>query len=513
MILTRFQQSTALHIGSLLFIALLIGGFSLRAYGESWDESDNFRYADYAINAYRFFFHPADLQPFETDLNFKGPAYLMFADEAAGLLTRIIPAWTLVDARHFIDFLMFLACGLMLYLLSAQWVSKAAALAATALFLSQPLLWGHAFINAKDVPFMALFSISIVTGFAMVNRYGATWRSWLLLLLASVSLGLATSVRVIAPLAALIVFAYGLWKLRWRVVPLAIPYSLIAVATTYLTWPYLWSSPVLHFIQSTQTMSEYPFATRILYEGRLYQADQLPWSYFPKLLTLQLTEPELVLLALGIISCLWLWPAKKYREPAVLFIAWFIAPAALIIGYGSPLYDNGRQLYFLLPPLFILAGVAFDRIFAILARPALKAAVAAAAVLPGLLIGARLYPYEYVYYNILTDGTGGAFRKFEMDYWGISLKELTADLNTVAAPGSRVLVYGPEQIVAGYARPDIQVAIPREDSRSAYDYVVLLTRENLDERRCKGAVNVAEIGRRGAVFAVLKQIPAGAVCE
>src|SRR5512143_2880956 len=350
----------------LLISALLVGIFTVRNYGESWDEADNFRYADYAIHSYAYFFHPQDLAPFNTDLNTKGPAYFMVADLGARLLTRLLPAWSQTDGRHFIAFLTFLTCGLVIYVLARRWVSTAAALGATVLFLSQPLLWGHAFINPKDIPFMALFAGSMLAGLVMMDRYAAGGRTWPVLVLAAVLLGLTASVRIIGPLAGLIVLGYGYWKAGQRALVLAIPYGLIGALAGYVTWPYLWSNPVSHYIQTVRTMADFPFATYVLYWGQLYKADQLPRSYFPTLLTLQLTEPMLILLAAGLVACGWLWFRKQYREPAVLFLAWFLVPAALIIGFGSPIYDNGRQLYFLLPPLFIVAAIALEKLFGLL---------------------------------------------------------------------------------------------------------------------------------------------------
>src|SRR5512143_3673509 len=170
----------------LLISALLVGIFTVRNYGESWDEADNFRYADYAIHSYAYFFHPQDLVPFNTDLNTKGPAYFMFAQAGASLLTRIIPAWSQTDGRHFIAFLTFLTSDLIIYLLARRWMSAAAATGAAVLFLSQPLLWGHAFINPKDIAFMALFAGSILSGLNAVDRFAAGRRFWPLLVLASI---------------------------------------------------------------------------------------------------------------------------------------------------------------------------------------------------------------------------------------------------------------------------------------------------------------------------------------
>jgi hypothetical protein len=199
--------------------------------------------------------------------------------------------------------------------------------------------------------------------------------------------------------------------------------------------------------------------------------------------------------------------------PLLLLLAWFLLPTLAIIAFGSPLYDNARQLYFLLPPLFIAAGVAFDYLFRLVRKPGLQAAVLLAAALPGILIGARMHPYEYVYYNAGVGGTGGAFRDYEMDYWGTSFDEISRYANDNLPMRARVLVYGPEEIVAARARPDLEVFIPREGFDPGYDYVILLTRSNADQRLCGEAETLFSVERRGAVFSELRSIPPGARCR
>ena len=55
-----------LPIVLLLLAALLVGFLTVKDYGESWDEADIYRYANYALNAYPFFFHAQNLPAFET---------------------------------------------------------------------------------------------------------------------------------------------------------------------------------------------------------------------------------------------------------------------------------------------------------------------------------------------------------------------------------------------------------------------------------------------------------------
>jgi hypothetical protein len=497
----------------LLITAFLVGFFTVKDYGESWDEADIYRYGDYAIHAYQYFLHPNDLPAFNTNLNLYGPAYYLATDLSARLLKFVMPGWSSINAWHFIYFLTFLECALVIYLLSQRWMNGLGAFGAALLFLTQPLLWGHAFINPKDIPFMAFFTTSIYTGLRMVDRYIDQSRLNKEILLAGVLLGFTSSFRVVGPLAGILVLGYAAYKLKSKSIVIALLYLGVAAVTTYLTWPYLWGSWIPRYLESFKTMTQFPFATNILFMGKLYKADQLPKPFFPIILVIQLAEPTLLFMGIGVITSVLLLFHKKTVEPFYLFLGWFLLPTLVIILTGSPLYDNARQLFFLLPPLFILAGLAIDKIFNFLTHPLGRAALLLIAALPGILLGTRLHPYEYIYYNALIGGTGGAYRKFEMDYWGISFKEITEHINSVAPENARVLVFGPEQTVEQYARPDIQVFIPEQQPTGTYDYAAFLTRENLDERRCKGAETVYSISRRGAVLSLLKSIPSGLECK
>ncbi len=197
----------------LLITAFLIGFFTIKDYGESWDEADIYRYGDYAINAYRYILNPQALPAFNTNLNLYGPGYYLATDLLAHLFKIVIPAWSLINAWHFVYFLTFLACALVIYLLARRWMSELAAFGVVLLFLSQPLLWGHAFINPKDLPFMAFFTASIYTGFRMVDHYEVSSRLDLALIPAGILLGFTASFRVIGPLAGILVLGYAILQI------------------------------------------------------------------------------------------------------------------------------------------------------------------------------------------------------------------------------------------------------------------------------------------------------------
>jgi hypothetical protein len=504
-----------LPIAVLLTAALLVGIFSVPHYGISWDEADIYRYSQYALDAYRFLLHPVALPKFDTNLNLYGPGYFILANVVARVFVAAIPAWSPITAWHIVYFLTFLAGALTLYLLSIRWMNDLSALGVTLLFLSQPLLWGHAFINPKDIPYMAFFTATIYSGFKMTDDFAAAGRAQPSLIIAAVLLGLTSSFRVAGPWAGLIVLGYAVHKLGRGAIAPAAAYLGVALMTTYLAWPALWAAPVRRYLESLQTMTKFPFPQAILFASQVYDARELPRSYFPTVLAIQLTEPVLVLIVAGLGITVLPSLRGKMTGPFALFLVWFLIPALVVIAAGTPLYDNARQLFFLLPPLFILAGVALERILSFLARWPGRAALLAIVAMPGILAGIILHPYEYVYYNALVGGTGGAYRHYEMDYWATSFKEITNHLNSTAPRGAEVLVYapGPAFNVERYARPDIHVLEPQAQGAPNYQYVLLLLRGDVDERNCAEGSAIYSVGRAGATFSVLKTLADGTECN
>jgi hypothetical protein len=374
---------------------------------------------------------------------------------------------------------------------------------------------------------------------------------------AAILLGITTSIRVLGPLAGLLVIGYALWKSGKQTVPSLIAYILIALIAMYLTWPYLWPDPIGHLVESVRVMSVYPWRGVVLFNGVEYPSTGLPASYLPVLLALQLTEPVWVLFALGLaITIFGLRPAvshpvragsppgrhlprtagardgrraaaargtpvpatqvqangervegsvKKQVESRVLLtltLIWFLLPLLGFILSHSALYDNFRQILFILPPVFFMAGAAFEKI----KRPVLQMALIGLLALPGIVDSARLHPYEYIYYNRFIGGVQGAFRKYELDYWGTSYREAAGWLNVHAAANSTVWVEGPAHLIGLYLRPDLKLYSTYEIERADhYDYVVALTRYNLDLQSYPEAKIVRVIERDGALLTVIKK--------
>jgi hypothetical protein len=314
---------------------------------------------------------------------------------------------------------------------------------------------------------------------------------------AGLLLGLASSTRILGPLAGLIVVYYGWHSTGKKILPASAAYTVIALMMMYATWPYLWPDPPMQLLESFQVMSQYPWKGEVLFNGQYYPPTKLPLTYIPLLLLLQFTEPVWLLLIIGLFSLRW------NNTALVTTLLWFVLPLLALIATRAPLYDNTRQIFFILPPVFLLAGLGLETVFAWASRPAVRAGIAGLLILPGIVAGIRLHPYEYVYYNILA---GDPTDRFELDYWGTSYREAAKWFNEHAPADAQIVAGDPVQTVELYLREDLSVIPASEFSSGPSDYAVYSTRSTADRRFFMNYETLHEIGRDGLIFAVIKKI-------
>lgn len=609
------KQNSALAI--LLALSLVIALFTLTDYGESWDEMKLYDYAADALEAYRTWPEQGTI-PFTGDrFENYGPFFVMATRIITKTVTRLAPGMEEVDVQHLVYFLTFLLGMWAFYQLATRWMSRSAALGGTILFLTQPLFWGHAFINPKDIPLLAFFLLTVYLGIKMhdsllgegarfafsavssawnglaprtrrlltvvtllwfayiVLLFGGTplihrWIEdavhraasgesslittiaprvvrvapeiyvekffvlvlrvrtasfllftavlfWLyrrtfpnalrllgLILPAGIVLGLAVSIRIFGVWAGVLVAGYLLWKAGRRAWLVLLLYTGIAITAMYLTWPYLWPDPAGHFLETVRIMSQHPWPGEVLFSGATYPANDLPASYVPTLLAIQLTEPVWVLFMAGLAATAFGVARRQSTSLELLafVLIWFFVPLVTFVVLRPTLYDNFRQAFFILPPVFFVAGLAFD----LVRKPLLQGALIALVLVPGLIASGKLHPYEYVYYNQLSGGLRAAVDRFELEYWGTSYREAAAEANRIAPPNARVWVDGPAHLFARFARPDFHIYSPQEAERAdRYDLVVTLVRYNWEKTSFPEAKIVYTVTREGVPFTILRR--------
>ena len=212
-----------------------------------------------------------------------------------------------------------------------------------------------------------------------------------------------------------------------------------ALVVETIVWPLSWHAPILFPLATLFAVSKFPWGGKVLFAGHFYPANALPPWFVPWLHLIQFTEPLVILSLTG-----WALLLIRGRRARLLGIAlmWYALPVAAVILKRPTLYDNARQLLFLIPPLFLVAGYGWEALERYL-PPMVGPLLQGLALLPGLIAIVHLHPYEYVYYNRLVGGVSGAYQRYELDYWATSFHEVAQFLNHQAPIGETVVVWGP----------------------------------------------------------------------
>jgi hypothetical protein len=157
---------------ALALVAAAAGAWLFRDYGLSWDEPLFYKFARTMLRAYSPAEQRAGTFDFERDIDtdhwYYGPAYVLLATPAVRLLQA--SGLTEVDAWRLANLASFVFGWIVLYLLARRWLDRPAALGAALLTASQPVLWGHAFINPKDIPLTSFFLAAVYLGLRLVDQ-------------------------------------------------------------------------------------------------------------------------------------------------------------------------------------------------------------------------------------------------------------------------------------------------------------------------------------------------------
>jgi MFS family permease len=326
----------------------------------------------------------------------------------------------------------------------------------------------------------------------------------------AVILGCLTSIRVIGPLAGLLIVGFYLVRRERRSWWPILIYGLIAVITLWITWPYLWDSPFVRMVEVILHMANNPQILPVLFNYEVYLSTDLPRVYMPIQMAITLTEPvwPFFIAGLGVIVWKMLTRGLDWRS-LIWVLAWFFVPVLYVLGLKPPMYDNFRHFLFILPPVFIIAGFVFQALLQHSLPKWIPAVVFLIAVLPGIYGILTTHPYEYAYYNNMVGGLNGVFRRFETDYWLTCYKDLVPQLKkNPDGPENLYVLRQPAN--AGYYAPGgflIKRYEPDEPQVTSGDYLLLTTRSNMDLIHQPEAPVVLQVEKNGAVLCVIKQIP------
>ncbi|CAO3373150.1 glycosyltransferase family 39 protein [Azospirillum argentinense] len=432
---------------ALLLCLIILAALTFRNYGISTDEEVQHIYGKKLLSFYLSGFTDRSAFHFK-DLYLYGGLF----DLVTALVVPISP-FEEYETRHLLCALVgvlgIAGCWRYARLLAGP---RAGFLAAALLALSG-VYYGAMFNNTKDVPFAAGMVWTLYFATRIIGQMPSPRQSAVLKF--GLALGLTLSIRVGGVLAGFylaVALALYVVLVAWqgglrpafgvvrRAVPPLLPAIPLAYAVMALFWPWAVQKP-LNPLEALRVVSHFPIDIQTLFMGQMVSSAAPPALYLPVYLGVKLPEAVLLgTLAAVVLAALWVvrggWRSVDGAFGAVRWVPLALAaflPIILFMLMRPSVYNGIRHFLFVAPPMAVLAGIAFDRLWSgaeALGRrtgQAYGAAAIAVAVLYAWQLGA-MHPNQYVYYNQFAGGLKGAEGRFELDYWGNSQHEALAEL-------------------------------------------------------------------------------------
>jgi Dolichyl-phosphate-mannose-protein mannosyltransferase len=516
----RSVERTCDDLAILVLAAVaVVAGLTFRDYGLGWDDYTHAEYADLLLRMYGSGFKDTGALSF-ANLYMYGGGF----DMAAALLHKIIPL-ELFETRRLLGAIVGVTGLAVTWRLGRRVGGPVAGLAALLLLALCPIFYGHMFMNPKDAPFAVAMAILMLGLVRLAEEYPQP--SPRTILIVGLGAGLSIGSRILGGLAliyALVgflpLFVDEFRNLGTRealrrfahVLHVLVPGLILGYLIMGLIWPWSIIEPNNPFHALTYFSHFFEKPWKEMFDGALVSVPDMPWSYLPTLFALQLPEVLLALTIAGVIGTFMALPRSDVpaRRKTILLMLTLAAifPILVAIVKRPALYNGIRHFIFVIPPMTVLAGLAFARGMNWLKENRRNWQPAAVAVFSfGLLLSLgemiRLHPYQYTHFNHIAGTVRAADDRYMLDYWGLALKQASdglreqLDEEQEAPPKGRkwkVAVCGPQRPAQVALGPDFTIGW---DSHAA-DFAM-----TLGEFYCKGltAPVMVEIKRDDVVFA------------
>lgn len=471
-IVKKFKWKWVFNISALFMLIYMLS--VSHHYGISWDETTQINYGKNVLKFYTSGFKDTSIINEQYISRYKGGIHLYGGVvELISAVTHKITGGDEYNVHHFttalFGFLAILFTGLTAKLLNG-W--RAALFALWFIFLS-PVFFGHSMYNSKDIPFAASYIMSICFLIRFIQECPKPTLKTMAFLIGGIALSI--NIRI----GGILLVAYTVLFFILKTISLLTSSEQVTADTkqqirksflsvfivlllSYLLglvfWPYGLINPLTHPLKALQLLADYDaFDSYNLFDGRWIHTWEIPWYYIPKWIwvttplfisSIVIILPLLILLKVSTQNksklskekgsknnlspspfdslSQRLWRAGWLWFFIVLFTALF--PVFYIIIKKSNVYDGWRHALFVYPSLVVCSALLWDKLLHYLKSIWRYLYYAAYGVLvlfiaDPLLFMVKNHPFESFYFSPLIGGINGAFKKFEIDYYGTSIKQ------------------------------------------------------------------------------------------
>ncbi len=433
----NFQNKKNLYfiLSSLL---LLFAYYCSLTVGISWDELFVVNRGEQRLK-YLYSLGNAEIR-FDSNQYFPG-----FFDTIAIFFTKIFPKKYTINALHLFNTTFSILTIIGVYKFSKIIFNKTIGYILAILLYFNPIFFGHMAINSKDTIISFAFIWTFVTLLRYLKVQNNKEKRKKLIIYASlfIGIGLGTRIQFIGLLFFLLPYIFFNNNIKSKVFSFKKFFrdTFIILVSAYFImisfWPHVHSNiflePFKIFIETFNIKAGPPV---LLFDGKTVAVTDVPINYI--FTNLFYKTPEFIIFLYLFFFLTILIDLKFYNKHfknllIILLIVFLIIifPTLLIIFSNMGFYDGIRYFLFIIPFFLMLPSLSIYYIFKNMNKIYIKISFlfTSLLILFYLLTFFTVTPFQYTYINSLIFDKNHITKKFEYDYWGISLKQLVKKID------------------------------------------------------------------------------------
>ena len=308
-----------------------------------------------------------------------------------------------------------------------------------------PIFFGHMSMNPKDtiIAFAHVWSTYLFIRYLQTqqtNKFSTKY-----ILLAGLTIGLGEGVRIPFIITLLPIFLFGVLDIFLLKKITNIKFSfpkfiihllfvfLLAYLVTISFWPQVHSNIISQpFNLLLEQTKNYVFGVDwMLFNGIIYNTNNLPDLYI--FINFFYKSPEFILFTYLIFLFIVFFKSNFFSSKINFFwtklsfvLLIFLFPAVFFIFLPYRVYDGLRLFLYTIPYFNIIPALTIYYLIKNfkLFVPKILSSITLVLFLYYLFIFISLTPFHYTYLNTFAGNFSETYKKFENDYWSISIKEL-----------------------------------------------------------------------------------------
>ena len=468
--------------------------------------------------------------------NFLSAAYPAMYNTLSAFILQMFPMEFELEIFHLTNFSISFLTAIGVYKFTKKLFNQEIAIYTFLIFVTFPVFFGHMSINDRDtiVVFANIWIAFYTLQYLKLNKKKNKKYIFYLGFLLALGIGVRfVFVVTLIPIILYVLFVISNSNKKIRFV--IIFYDITKIVFISLIIILLFWTPTHEnlFIKPYQLIKQtigysmgWPF---VFLNGNVFESNQIPNTYI--LQNLFFKSPEYILF-LYLLFFLFVFKIKFFYakiinqfDLKVIFIFFNIFfPSILLIYNPYSVYDGLRLFMFMFPYFSIIPAIALFFLTNNLSKILNKVLLILLFILNlnYIYVFLMLTPYHYTYLNLFAGDFSKVNKKFENDYWGISLKELVNKIKINSTINSEsYLKLG----ICGVSKGSVKYYLKRKEiinfrivrEEENPNFIILTNRVLRDYNKENSremvtcfdkydGINIEEVKRNGLVLSAIKKI-------